>query len=433
MGVGRRSSASPARRFAAPLAPDAAAEKIVTQAHWLSNLDGLPDRASPPPPNPAQRLMALARRKTGLEDFGSEPIEEALEQLLSAYREEADLNLFGRLSTRWDNLRLLKNLLILRDRERQDPSILRRAVQQPIFVMGLPRSGTSFLHALLAEDPDSEVLRCWQAIHPYPDHPAAGHGAGPDSVQRQFRLFHWIAPELRSLHPFEARTPQECTELTAHSFQSLRFDTTYEVPSYRRWLSRAGHLAGYRVHKRFLQHLQDERPARWVLKSPDHVFAMDALRAVYPDARIVFAHRDPLKVLPSVARLTQVLRRPFSRRVDPIAVGRQITNDWAVGAQRMMTAHLDQLWPASQVFHVHYKAVTSDPLGTVSSLYDHFGLELTPAFRERLGAYVEVKPDGGYGRNVYRFEDFGLDPGRERDRYRDYMRCFDVEEEFAAA
>jgi hypothetical protein len=420
---------------ASPLleAQGAAAEKVVTQAHLISGFDGLTDQRTPSPRRDAERLMSLARKKTGLHDFGPDPIEEALDHLLRAYREEADLNLFGRVSTRWDTLRLLKNLLILRDRERQDPSILTRPVEAPVFVMGLPRSGTSFLHALLAEDEDSEVLRCWQAIHPYPDHPAAGHGAGPDSVQRQFQLFNWIAPELRSLHPFEARTPQECTELTAHSFQSLRFDTTYEIPSYRRWLKRSGHMAGYRVHKRFLQHLQGETPARWVLKAPDHVFAMESLRAVYPDARIVFSHRDPLKVLPSVARLTQVLRRPFSRKVDPIAVGAQITHDWASGAQRIIEAHVERLWPASQVFHVHYKAVTSDPVGTVTRLYDHFGMELTPRFRDRLLGYVEAKPDGGYGQNVYRFEDFGLDPSEERDRYQDYMRCFDVEEEFAAA
>ncbi len=405
----------------------------MTQAHWISDSD---DVAHAPPPSPrgsAARLMALARRKTGLDDFGAHSVEEALEHLLRAYQSEADLNVFGRLSTHWDNLRLLKNLLILRDREREDPSILSREISRPMFVMGLPRSGTSFLHALLAEDPDSKVLRCWQAIHPYPDHPAAGAGAGEASVQRQFSLFHWIAPELRSLHPFDAGTPQECTELTAHSFRSLRFDTTYEVPSYRRWLSRTGHLEGYRTHRRFLQHLQGAGAGRWVLKSPDHVFAMEALREVYPDARIVFAHRDPLKVLPSVARLTQVLRRPFARRVDPVAVGAQIAQDWDWGARRMMAAHVEGLWPASQVFHVHYKAVTSDPIGTVEALYDHFGLEVTAAFRERLAAHVSREPDGGYGRNVYRFEDFGLDPRRERERYRDYMQCFDVEEEFKAA
>jgi hypothetical protein len=238
---------------------------------------------------------------------------------------------------------------------------------------------------------------------------------------------------LRSLHPFNARTPQECTELTGHSFQSLRFDTTYDVPSYRRWLGQKGHLEAYRLHRRFLQHLQGPTPARWVLKSPDHVFAMEALRTVYPDARLVFAHRDPLKVLPSVARLTQVLRQPFSRKVDPLAVGRQIVRDWAYGAERMIEAHVQQIWPASQVHHVRYKALTSDPVAAVAGIYEHFGLELTEAYRARLTAAISRNPDGGYGRNVYRFEDFGLSPEEERERYRSYMTHFDVEPEYFEA
>ena len=405
----------------------------MAEARWISDEDRLAPVVFPRRADSAADLMALAQRKTGLRDFGQVGVEEALDRLQYAYHAEANLNLFGRLATRWDNLRLLKNLLILRDRECENGAVLTRLIDRPIFVLGMPRSGTTFLHGLLAEDPDNQVLRCWQAIHPYPDHPAAGRGAGPDSVQRQFSFFNWLAPELRSLHPFDARTPQECTELTGHGFQSLRFDTTYNVPSYRRWLSQKGHLEPYRLHRRFLQHLQGEGTRRWVLKSPDHVFAMEALRAVYPDARIVFAHRDPLKVLPSVARLTQVLRRPFTKRVDPLDVGRQIVRDWSLGAQRMVTAHGANLWPADQVFHVRYKALTADPAATVASIYKHFDLEFTAAYRARLAAQVSLKPDGGYGRNVYRFEDFGLDPRVERERYRDYMTCFDVETEFAEA
>ncbi len=405
----------------------------MAETRWIQDETRLATLGSSRRALTAADLMAQARRATGLDDFGQSGVEEGLDRLQYAYHAEANLNLFGRLATRWDNLRLLKNLLILRDRERADGHILSRPVEQPIFVLGMPRSGTTFLHGLLAEDPASRVLRCWQAIHPYPDHPAAGRGAGPESVQRSFSFFNWLAPELRSLHPFDARSPQECTELTGHSFQSLRFDTTYNVPSYRRWLSQKGHLDAYRLHRRFLQHLQGETGARWVLKSPDHVFAMEALRAVYPDARVIFAHRDPLKVLPSVARLTQVLRRPFARRVDPLDVGRQIVRDWSAGAQKMIDAHLGNLWPAHQVFHVRYRGLTADPVTTVGAIYDHFGLEFTPAYRARLNAAVLLKPDGGYGRNVYRFEDFGLDPREERMRYRDYMTCFDIESEFAEA
>ncbi|MBV9510809.1 MAG: sulfotransferase [Caulobacteraceae bacterium] len=391
------------------------------------------DLLFPSRPRPAAAMMDLARRKTGLTDFGPQPVEEALDQLQASCHAEANLSLFGRISTHWDNLRLLKNLLILRDRELADPAILERPIEQPIFVMGVPRSGTSFLHALLAEDEATLAPRCWQVIYPYPDHPAAGRGAGPRLVQRQFDFFNRLAPELRNLHPFDAETPQECTDITAHSFQSTRFEITYDVPSYRPWLSRKGHRDAYRFHRRFLQHLQGSAGGRWVLKSPDHVFAMEALREVYPDARIVFSHRDPLKVLPSLARLTEVLRRPFARRVDRAAIGRQITGDWAMGVEQMMMAQSARLWPADRVFHVRYREVTADPVGTIQRLYDHFGMELTPRYRDRLVNRVVGNPDGGYGRNVYRFETFGLNAGEERERYRSYMRHFDVEEEVAVS
>ena len=379
----------------------------------------------------AAEQMAQARRRTGLQDFGPEPVEDALDRLQHAYDAEADLNLFGRLSVHWDNQRLLTNLLVLRDRERADAALAGRPVTQPIFVLGLPRSGTSFLHTLLAEDPASQAPRCWQAIYPYPDHPASGRGAGPERVQRQFGLFMRLAPEMKHLHPFDARSPQECTEFSAHSFKSLRFDMTHHVPSYRRWLDQVGHADAYRVHRRFLQHLGGPGGARWVLKSPDHVFTMDALRAAYPDARIVVAHRDPLKVLPSVARLTEVVRKPFARRVDRASIGRQIAGDWALGAPRRVGGDRAGQWPAAHVLHERYRTLTAEPERTVERIYHHFGLELTPAYRGRLQALIARKPDGGYGRNVYRFEDYGLQPGEARERSREYMARFDVEEEVA--
>ena len=355
----------------------------MTEIHWLEDAHRVSDLVLRQPPRAAAELMDLARRKSGLADFGPYRVEDALDRLQHAYHAEADLNLFGRVSTQWDNLRLLTNLLILRDREAGDAAIVCRPVQSPIFVMGLPRSGTTFLHTLLAEDEDSRAPRCWEAIYPCPDHPASGRGAGPDLAQRQFSFFNRLAPELKDLHPFDARTPQECTELTGHTFRSLRFDTSYHVPSYRRWLAQTGHGDAYRVHRRFLQHLGGPRPRRWVLKSPDHVFAMEALHVEYPDARIVFAHRDPLKVLPSVAKLTEVLRRPFARRVDRAAIGRQIAGDWAGGARRIQQVDAAPLWPAAQVQHIHYRALVADPVGTVARLYGRFGLEVTPRFAAR--------------------------------------------------
>src|ERR1700754_2277364 len=364
---------------------------------WIHNTHCLSQIALPGSRLSAAELLSSARAKTGLHDFGPEPIEDALEQLQTAVFEEADLSLFGRVSTHWDNLRLLTNLLILRDKELADPGILERPVTQPVFVLGMPRSGSSFLHSLLAEDDASFAPRCWQAIYPYPDHPAAGRWAGPRKVQRQFDLFHRLAPDLRNVHPFDALSPQECTEFTAHSFRSLRFETIYHVPSYKRWVQQAGHLQGYRTHRRFLQHLQGPHATRCVLKSPDHVFAMEALREVYPDARVIFTHRDPLKVLPSVARLTEVLRKPFARHIDRNAIGQQISSDWANGAQQIIAADTNGLWPDRHVFHVHYKALTAAPLATIQQIYDHFGLEFTASFHDRLQEQIARKPTGGYG------------------------------------
>ena len=216
-------------------------------------------------------------------------------------------------------MRFLSNLLRLRAAEFAAPDILDQPIERPLLIAGLPRSGTTFLHSLLALDPANLVPRVWQLIHPYPAK-TAGADRRPQQVARQLRLFAMLAPQFRRLHPIAANSPQECSEITAHVFASLRFDTTYRIPSYRRWLDRTGHREAYRFHKRFLQHLQHQAggSGRWVLKCPDHIFALAAIREVYPDARLIFVHRDPLAVLLSVARLTAVLRRPFTRHIDKI-------------------------------------------------------------------------------------------------------------------
>jgi hypothetical protein len=383
----------------------------------------------------AEQLLAAARERTGLADFGDVAVLEPLRVLLAAFEAESELTLFGRIGARWDLARYLVNLLILRERETRLPEILGQLIEQPIFITGLPRSGTTFLHRLLAQDPANLVPRCWQTIYPYPGHPAAGRSAGPRRVERQFRAFARIAPELRSLHPFDADSPQECTEITAHTFASRRFDITHEIPSYRRWLAGVGHRDAYRFHRRFLQHLQHqtapEGPAgRWVLKCPDHVFALDAIAEVYPDARIVFVHRDPLKVLASSCRLTEVLRRPFSRRVDRLRLGRQIADDWAAAARQLIQAsERGSPFGSDRVLHIQYRALVSDPFGSVAAMYSHLGIPLDAAAAAAMRRLIAEQPRGGYGRNSYRFADYGLDPEREARRFRDYVQHFQIEPE----
>jgi hypothetical protein len=156
------------------------------------------------------------------------------------------------------------------------------------------------------------------------------------------------------------------------------------------------------------------------------VFALEALRAVYPDARLVFVHRDPVEVLPSVARLTEVVRTPFTRSVDRHAIGRQIADDWVQGADNIVAASNDRRWSRAQVHHVHYRALTAAPLATAKALYDHFGLDLTPTATARMRHLIASKPRGGYGQNVYHAEDYHLDLSAERERFQAYLAAFDL-------
>ncbi len=382
-------------------------------------------------PLDADALLALAQRRSGLRDFGDLSFVDPLRRFLDSCNDEASLSLVGRMATRWDVLRFLTNLLRLHDAEQRDPAILNHAIERPIFITGLPRSGTTFLHRLLLEDPDNRAPRVWQTIYPYPLRKPArgGRDARPARVARQLRAFERLAPEFRALHPLDANSPQECSEITAHVFRSLRFDTTYRIPTYRRWLDGDGHLPAYRFHKRFLQHLQhQDGGGRWVVKCPDHLFALDAIRAVYPDARLVFVHRDPVKVLLSVAKLTEVLRRPFTRRIDRGEIGRQESGRWLHGAQQMMAVGDDAGLP-EPIHHVQYSDLVGDPVGAVARLYRHFGLTLTPETVAAIGHYAQQRPNGGYGPRDYRFEDHGLDADTEREKFRGYMMRFGIRPE----
>ena len=368
------------------------------------------------------RAEALARRR-----FRSRDFEAALAHLADACELEANLNVFGRLSFRWDMLRLLRNVLRLEQAEEEDPGIVQAATASPLFVTGLPRSGTTFLHMLLALDPANRAPLSYETMQPYPDPGAGKRDRRIRRVEMQFRSFRYLAPGLRRLHPLAATTPQECTEITAHVFQSLRFDTTYHVPSYLAWLERRGHAAAFSFHKRFLQHLQAQQPSggtRWVLKCPDHVFALDDILSVYPDARFVFLHRDPASVLPSVAKLTEVLRAPFMRSMDRKAIGAEVARRCLQGSARILAA-ADRLGE-SQTLHLRYDEVTADPMGALERLYSHFETPFSDEARGRIQAFLDGHPRGGYEVNHYDPAEFGLDLGRARGEFAAYMGAFGV-------
>jgi hypothetical protein len=390
----------------------------------LQALDSVAASAGMPSPRlDAERLCAGALRKSGRAGFRDNSFLGPLRLLLQCCDNEANLNIAGRYAARWDALRCLSNLLRFEAEEESNDGITAQRIEKPIFITGFPRSGTTLLHSLLALDSMARVPRCRELMFPYP---APGRDTRRSRVDRQLRLFHALAPRMRALHPLSADAPQECTEITAQVFQSLRYEMTHRVPSYQSWLDRNGHLPAYRFHKRFLQHLQHrQRARRWILKSPDHVHALNAIEAVYPDCGIVFVHRDPLRVAASAMKLTEVVRRPFTRHLDKVEIGRQVLGRVTEAAETV--AAISKTARSRRVFHLHHAQFAADPVATLESLYRHFDMELTQETRGRVVAHLA---NTHHTHNGYSFEEFGLNPAELCDRFQFYMDRFEVRREF---
>jgi hypothetical protein len=375
----------------------------------------------------ADVLIDKALRQAGRASFSDLSFVEPLNRLLEACIEEADLSAFGRRAMRFDLARCLANLLQMDRAEEEDSAITLRPITKPIFITGMPRSASSFLHTLLSLDPENIVPRCWQLIYPYPPH-RLPFDFRKSRVALELRLFHCMAPGLEGLHHISADAPQECTDITAQVFQSIRFENTLRVPSYQAWIDRHGHHAAFRFHRRFLQHLDAQTPGcRWVLKSPDHVFALDAIQAVYPDALIVFLHRDPLSVVSSCAKLAERLRRPFTNHLDPVEIGRQVSTRLIQSAEQMV----DAAGRIPDIMHLHYREVVANPIAAVRALYRRSGLDLGEDAERRMATFL-ARPRLPVTRR-YSLAEFGLDAESLRQRFAGYMQHFGVSREGRAS
>jgi len=360
---------------------------------------------------------------------------QGLLELTASLDAESALSMFGRLSVRWDFMRLLRNADMVLNAHRQNPALGASPVAAPLFILGLPRSGTSFLHALLAKDTGNLVPRNWQTIFPAPRPPdfAPARDKRARAVDRQLKFFAGLAPDFLSAHPVNADSPQECSEITAHVFQSLRFDTTFRVPSYLRWLDNRGHRDAYAFHKKFLQFLQAGlTPRRWVLKCPDHVFAMDDILETYPDARFIVVHRDPVRVFVSVAHLTGILRRPFVKHIDPAEIGTQVAERWIDGAERLVAFDRRDDVPASRKLHLRHDDLVADPLAVVARIYGQFGLSASDSALQSMRAFLLAKPRGGYGQRRYAPGKFGVNPASLVPRFAEYLAYFGIAPQSAA-
>lgn len=376
-----------------------------------------------------EKLLEKCRRLTGLDDFGDTSFLIPLDILLRSFEEDAQLNLIGRITVHCEMVRMLCNRLCMQRDRLLFPGIVLERIRQPIFITGLPRSGTTFLHALLSQDPACRAPRVWEVMHPSPPPETASCLVDP-RIGRTRKELGWIdvlMPGFEKCHTIEAMLPQECIAMTDHSFLSYVFESMFYVTSYRSWHDAQDKGPAYQYHRRFLQHLQWRCPGEyWVLKAPSHLMALTSLFEVYPDAQIVMTHRDPLKVLPSCASFAHVMRAPFTGPIDLKVLGAEVSRRWADSARLVMQLRTERKELQDRFFDVSYPDLSRDPMAVVRGIYRHFHRDLSREAREAMQLHIARHPKDKMGAHHYSLEQFGLDPGTERRKFEEYIEYFGV-------
>jgi hypothetical protein len=376
-------------------------------------------------------LIDHACRATGLSDFGDDRWREPFSVYVRALEEEAQLTLMGRLMARNDVILWLSGRLQVTEWLKRHPEILDEEIVAPMVIVGLPRSGTSILFELLAQDPDVGVPLMWEALQPCPPPEASTYHSDPriEQADRLFTQWSRVAPEFAAMHELRGDIPAECGLLMAGTFISDHNASLHQTPSYSAWCAGADYLPVYHYHRTLLKILQWRNPRRrWLLKAPEHQVHLETLLQVYPDARIVQTHRDPIVCMASTTSLMGTL---YYMRSDQ-AFNAGMFEDIIMGeatAQRLERV-IDQreagVIPRANIADSRYQDLMDDPMGCIGGIYDHFGMTLSGEAQRRMRAYLEAKPKGKFGRHHYR-----VDERRARDRalFRRYQAYYGVPDE----
>ncbi|HEY2267282.1 MAG TPA: sulfotransferase [Streptosporangiaceae bacterium] len=357
-------------------------------------------------------LRELAAAATGLGDFGPDDFTDGLAVLLDSYRAEAGLTPRGERVARAMLRGALSARLISEAAWRAHPEHAQVPVTRPLFVTGLPRTGTTALHRLLVTDPAHQGLEMWLAEVPQPRPPRERWAADPvfAYIQAGCEKHHTAHPEFMGVHYMAADQVEECWQLLRQSMRSISWECLAHLPSYSAWLSTQDWTEPYRRHRRNLQliGLPDARK-RWVLKNPSHLFALDALLAAYPDALVIQTHRDPVTAIASVASLTAQATAGWSEVFTGDVIGRDQLELWASGLERFSVARArhDQ----DRFFDVRYEDLVADPVGVAEAVYARFGLPFTGAAAGAMQALATERVTGSPGTapaHRYALADFGL-------------------------
>ncbi|MCB0994866.1 MAG: sulfotransferase [Acidimicrobiales bacterium] len=373
-------------------------------------------------------LLSTAREKARLFDFGPPTFREGLDRLVDSLEAEGRLSPFGRLAFRQQLVGLLVNRLRVRDWQKKHPVLEYEEVRAPLMVLGMPRTGTTLVSFLLDQDPMNRSVLAWEAANVAPPPTIADRWEDDRLVAaiQADRRRHRLAPHLQAMHPMSPTIPTECVSLLAGEFTSVHFETLALIESYGEWLRDCDMAPAYGFHKLQLQILQSTVPVeRWALKTPVHTWHLDALHAVYPDARLVWCHRDPVVAVNSTASLVTALQTLHSDQVSPPDIG-HAWRDKCLHAVTAGTEARGRLGLDDTIFDLQYAELIDDPVGAIERIYQHFDLELSELGRRRMQAWLEARPQDAFGRHRYQLSDFGLDERELRGLFADYVTRYEV-------
>ncbi|MCV7282538.1 sulfotransferase [Mycolicibacterium flavescens] len=366
-------------------------------------------------------LHASATKACGLDDFGSDDdnYREALGVLLESYRRDADLTELGSKMQRFFVRNALVARLVSEAAWKQHPQHVDVAISKPIFVTGLPRTGTTAIHRLLAADPRHQGLELWLAEFPQPRPPRETWPDNPVFAQldAQFRKAHDENPDYTGLHYMTADEVEECWQLLRQSLHSVSYETLAHVPTYSQWLARQDWTKPYQRHRKNLQLIGLNEPEkRWVLKNPSHLFALDALFNTYPDALVIQCHRPAETIMASMCSLAQHTTEGWSNTFVGDVIGQDSLETWSRGLE-LFNAERTKHDPA-QFYDLDYFALIKDPVGAVEDIYRAFGIEFTDAAREAMAATHEASKQGPRApKHTYSLADYGLTAEQVKERF----------------
>ncbi len=374
------------------------------------------------------RIEEDARAQSGLDDTGGNHYREGLERLVTSMNDEGSLTDMGAVMQHARLTALLTARLTVEDTYRLHPEIDDEEIGGPVFVIGLPRTGTTALSQLVAADPQFRSLRLWESGSPVPPPEKATEHADPRIAvaERNLALMNEAFPLMQTMHHTEATTATECQDLMGMSFRTAHFDGFARVPSYMAWVVDTDMRETYRYHRRVLRLLQWHcPPTLWHLKTPVHMFALDALVEAYPNARFLWSHRDPTKVLGSVCSLIHYTRSWSSDRDDSVELGAEQLDRWWIAVRRAM--EFRERMGDGRFADVSFSELQTDPLAALEKGLSRIGLPFDQKSRASVAEWAGTHEPGSHGTHSYKLSDFNLEPDQIKERFAPYYAAFDIE------